>query len=143
MVVQTNPNLKNISQDKLIILCTILSLNTRNPLFQITAETNKPLSLNIRFQSIDLVVSQFLDLGSHLLVQEIAFKLLCALNNRFTISGDSLQYQEYEEVKQYLRKFTFFYCYYYINNYPNDISLLSIKKINQLAIKGLFIINSL
>ena len=46
-------------------------------------------------------------------------------------------------LKQYLRKFNFFYRYYFVKIYPNDFATLSIKKTNMMAIKSLFFIQSI
>lgn len=48
-----------------------------------------------------------------------------------------------ELVQQYLRKFNFFYHYYFVKYYPNDLGKLSRRKTNMLAIKSLFFIQSL
>lgn len=50
---------------------------------------------------------------------------------------------DHERLRQYLRKFNFFYCYYYLKYYPNNLSKLSRKKINTLGVRSLFIIHSL
>ena len=59
-----------------------------------------------------------------------------------TIKLRSTSYQN-ELLKQYLRKFRFFYLYYYLKAYPNDLSTLSIKKINMIAIQSLFFLTSI
>lgn len=46
-------------------------------------------------------------------------------------------------LKQYLRKFSFFYQFYYARHYPNKPTQLSYKKVNMLAIYSLFIFESL
>jgi len=44
---------------------------------------------------------------------------------------------------QYLRKFNFFFRYYYINKYPNDLTKLSYKRINMLGVKTLILIHGM
>ena len=46
-------------------------------------------------------------------------------------------------VKQYLRKFAFYYQYFNLRYYPNDLSTLRAKEINFLALQSLFLIHGI
>jgi hypothetical protein len=48
-----------------------------------------------------------------------------------------------ERLRQYLRKFSFLYRYFYLKVYPNNLSTLSIKKVNMLAIKSIFLLHGI
>jgi hypothetical protein len=76
-------------------------------------------------------------------VQDLISQLIQVLNSVFINSKVEKNCPEYKQFRQYLRKFNFFYNYYYLNKYPNKVSTLSSKKINMLAIKSLFVIHSL
>ena len=96
------------------------------------------------FQSDELAVESLLNIRSDEAIQEVIVKLINAVNS-MTRNVDKLQakYLEPDCIKQYLRKFNFFYRYYYISRYPNDFSMLSFKKVNMLALTSLFFLCSL
>ena len=78
------------------------------------------------------------------LIYQVTDDLLKVLNILDVYNGVEVSYniRNVERLKQYLRKFRFFYQYYYLKCYPNNLSTLSIKKINCIAIKSLFVLNS-
>ena len=75
---------------------------------------------------------------------ELSYQLLQTLNTLTSINNkqnlDNIY--NFDCFKQYLRKFRFFYQYYYLKVYPNDLSTLSFKKVNKLAITSIFILNN-
>jgi hypothetical protein len=130
------------------LVCTILALNTYDPLLQVETkivEQNQILTQNIAFQPTNFLYVYLLSIDTNRSIYELTSPLLQTLDRTFTTNSLKLNNQLYENVflQQYLRKFTFFYCYYYINVYPNDLSRLSDKKLNMLAIRSLFLIHSI
>lgn len=127
-----------VSRD-VIFICTILSLITLDPLFQDKLEIEntfeKEKLSSLLFSPSDLLNnyrnSTVIDLVSQI-IEITAFK----------IKEFGLDNKLFEErlLTQYLRKFNFFYRYFYLKIYPNDLLSLSTKKINMLAIRSLFII---
>lgn len=77
-------------------------------------------------------------------LQRLNFTLLKSLETTMTFDKVYLKYhtQDNKKIRQYLRKFSFFY-YSFMKRYPNDLNKLSQKKMNMIAIKTLFFINSL
>lgn len=71
---------------------------------------------------------------------------LCESNtNRIRVRSEKINIiiKDHNLVRQYLRKFNYLYNYLYTKTYPNQLSKLSSKKINMLAIKSLFLIHNL
>ena len=62
---------------------------------------------------------------------------MISLNNKIKISCDEIAN---EILQKYLERFLFFFQLHYVRYYPNNLSDLSIKKINLLAIESLFIL---
>ena len=92
------------------------------------------------------LVEYLLDKGLKESIKEISTQLiqnLIVLLRYDRIIVTRTQFDKNEQLRQYLRKFSFFYRYYYIKKYPNDLSKLSNKKTNMLAIKSLFLLQSL
>ena len=83
----------------------------------------------LEFQDSTNVLEYLLWSCSSYSLHELIVQLLQTLS---IFSCDNLQNQSFkgERLKQYLRKFAFFYRYYYVNKYPNELSTVSIKKIN-------------
>ena len=141
--ISSHGELANIS-----MICTILALSTWNSLSQTEAkclEQNGVLTQTLIFQPMNFLYAYLLSFILDRSVYNLTSHLLQTLNTAFTANNSkkNLQEDENDLLRQYLRKFTFFYCYYYINTYPNDLSLLSGKRLNMLAIKNLFLIHSI
>ena len=132
----------------LSLICTILALNTWNSLLEAetkSVDQNNSFTQNLLFQPMNFLYIYLSVLNVNAQIYHLTSQLLQTLritfvSNNFKINS---QWNENELLRQYLRKFNFFYCYYYINTYPNDISLLSVKKLNMLAIRSLFLIHSI
>ena len=129
------------------LICSILSLSTWNLLLQgnnMDLYINKIRGLNFIFQSEDFTVESLLNTRSNEAIREIIVKLINVVNS-MTRNVEKLQskYLESDYIKQYLRKFNFFYRYYHISKYPNDFSILSFKEVNMLALRSLFFLCSL
>ena len=58
-------------------------------------------------------------------------------------SINKISEKEKFKIQQYLRQFSFFYQLLILRKYPNSLSDISCKKINTLAIKNLYLLNSL
>ena len=129
---------------KLSLICSILALSSWKRITQKVPRFNKELEV-IKYQPLNFLDDYLSYIQSDTAVQELIIQLLKTFNRNINDKEFRLTQAEIENdrLKQYLRKFNFFYRYYYIKSYPNDLSTLSIKKMNMLAIKSLFFIHSL
>lgn len=129
---------------KLSLICSILALSSWKRITQKVPRFNNELEV-INYQPLNFLDDYLSYIHSDTVVQELIIQLLQTFNRNINEKEFRLTQAEMENdrLKQYLRKFNFFYRYYYIKNYPNDLSTLSIKKMNMLAIKSLFFIHSL
>ena len=99
-----------------------------------------------KYQLTDILLNSRLSLQSNTALREIALLLVQTLN--VTLKRKEMSIQkcneelEIERLKQYLRKFTFFFQAS-MRKYPNQFSLLSSKKTNMLAVQNLFLISGL
>jgi hypothetical protein len=86
-----------------------------------------------------------LDCNLNKILKNIASQLIPILNTTYEFDHQGLYMIKIENnrIQQYLRKFMFLYSYYHLKRYPNDLSRLSFKKINMLAVRNLFLIQSL
>ena len=143
-------NLKDINlySIKIGLICSILALDSFLPSFQ---ETNLRVVDSFTEELIytEQYSSNFLqwlnkirsnDIFQDLLMPFVPILKLMILNDS-CLSKD--QYVVKERLKQYLRKFLFFYRSLYTTHYPNDTSLVSVTKVNTLAIQSLFILYGL
>lgn len=110
-----------------------------------------PLSFNRLRKSTENDISNFLysslvtKRSKNMALQKMASFLIghltniamISLNNKIKISCDEIAN---EILQKYLERFLFFFQLYYVRYYPNNLSDLSIKKINLLAIESLFIL---
>ena len=143
MVSNTLYQTANDTLTRISLLCTIRALDISNSAFQIVVDNNDDNWINYEYQLMNTLFNSCLILQSSTALREIASLLLQTLNvtskyeNISTQRGN--QEIEIERFKQYLRKFTFFFRNY-VREYPNQLSRLSTKKINMLAINNLFFI---
>jgi len=137
---------EDIALIKICLLCSIRALTPWDCLFARKNIDDTILSeSNFEINSNKLLVYFLLDEQLNKLVYDIALQLVEAVIAPFeykTIVHKEL-FSTDDQVQQYLRKFNFLYRYYYANTYPNNLSRLSTKKTNLLAIKSLFFLNSL
>ena len=103
------------------------------------------LETSIFYQGRDLLKDEFFSEFYLILkeqVNEISSQREQVLRIYFSRGANQFNFTalENERFQQYLRKFDFFYRYYYISTYPNDLSLLSTKQSNMLAIRSLFLL---
>ena len=142
--VQTRNSLTDLELIKVSILCSALALNPWN-FVELHSKNvfNDIETLNLK--SLRLLVVYFSNLFSNLALHEVTTSLLQTYKMTFESNNSNLKDidNRNERFKQYLRKFTFFFNYYYNNSYPNDLSKLSRKKINTLAVRSLFFLHSL
>lgn len=111
-----------------------------------------PTQKNIKFEeySIDLrkvffFYSSFLELEVLFYgweIKKILIELITLINNNRLLTNQISQGENYK-LKQYLRKFSFLYKKLVLTNYPNDLSTIKQQKVNMLAIKNLYILDSL
>ena len=136
----------NNTLTKISLLCTILALDVSNPLFQNMVNSKEGDNIMYKYQLTDILLNYHPTLQSNTALQEIALLLVQTLN--VTLKHKEMSIQkcneelEIERLKQYLRKFTFFFQAY-IRKYPNQLSVLSSKKTNMLAVQNLFLISGL
>ena len=129
------------------MICTILALSTWSSLSQTEAkclEQNGVLTQTLIFQPMNFLYAYLLSFILNRSVYNLTSHLLQTLNTAFTANNSkkNLQEDENDLLRQYLRKFTFFYKSF-INIYPNDLGNFSSKDSNMLAIKCLYLLTSL
>ena len=149
MVKYRKPKNENIELLNNCLICSLLALSDSNILLKVQTNhlstNNKILHTITKSQQVDFLLIYLSNIHSKVSLYEIISQLIQTVNTTFKLHSDYLKSSCYENelLKQYLRKFNFFYKYYYINNYPNELSMASIKKINMLAIKSLFLLYSI
>jgi predicted metal-dependent peptidase len=131
-----------IKLSTIILTCSVLALSSGNHLIQKDLlPFNK--SRNLVFTSPSFLYEYMVYINANPILLDLGAELLQAImKTRITHTVIQRKTITNKLVKQYLRKFTFFYRYY-INSYPNDLTTLSRKKINTAAVHGLFLITSL
>jgi hypothetical protein len=137
---------ENSSLLRMVLICSIQSLSPWNslPVSDPDIIQTRYSCLNNTSSSTNILLKYLSNHESMISSRELAFQLLQLLNIRVVNDAPKPSYACYEQehLRQYLRKFRFFYLYYYLKVYPNDLSTLSIKKINKLAIRSLFLLHS-
>ena len=138
---------KSLDQDELFkvsLVCSVLALGSWNIISQTPAKVTITLR-TIKLQPLHSLFFSIANIESNLPLQELVMDLLQTLNTTFDLTDVKLMTIGItnKRLKQYLRKFNFFYSYYYLSVYPNDISTLSRKKTNTLAIKNLFFLHNI
>ena len=134
--------------NEISLICSLYAINLSNYSYQGSIKkVGDDQNLDFIFHSTNLLYC-YLPLicsnNSLLIINSYILQNLNILSTFYNIKVKTKnKYSENERVKQYLRKFAYFYQYYYQKYYPNDLSTLSIKKVNMLAIRNLFFIHSL
>jgi len=146
MVVNSLCQTENKTLARVSLLCTIIALDVSNSIFQTTINNNEEPIVDYEYYLTNILFNYHFNFQSGTALREIALLLVQTSNVTFKYENISMQKDsqeiEIERFKQYLRKFTFFF-HKYIQYYPNELSTLSIKKTNMLAIKNLFFISGL
>lgn len=140
-----NNKRENVKLVTIILICSIRALVNWNPFFENKlAQYSEEISFTLFFkQHSSVFLSEYLlNKELNLTIRKIIFPLIQTLNI-IAEKDNNESIVPYEQLKQYLRKFSFFYRYYYLKAYPNDLSTISTKKINRLAIKALFYLYSI
>ena len=140
---QTKNSLIELELTKISIVCTALALNPWN-FVELESRDVFGNSETVKLKSIDVLVNYVSTISSNIALNELIASLLQTYKMTFERNNSNLtdRGERNERFKQYLRKFTFFFNYYYNKSYPNDLSKLSVKKINTLAVRSLFFIYS-
>ena len=137
-------NIINVDSLNHCLICSLLALGYSNFLFQSNELVVKKDNLTLEFNSPKFLLSYLSNRKQQGFINYLRKQLIKLV---FVIDqpAQKLGVTDFDSnmVRQYLRKFSFFYSYYYLKKYPNDLSLLSIKKINMLAIRSLFILYNL
>jgi hypothetical protein len=126
------------------LVCSVLALGS----WHLTSQNSTQASImlkTLKVHPLNFLFFSLVTVDSNTALQELIKELLQTLNTTFDIAEAKLKIVgvKNERLKQYLRKFNFFYRYYYLSVYPNDLSATSLKKTNTLAIKSLFLIHSI
>lgn len=128
------------------ITCSILALYNDNPVNQsfLTTTTFKS-SRDTRLVTKKILKQLLHNNKTPKTVQILASYLIQYLRNSTSTIKSNRKKNRMGELRfqQYLRRFSFFYKYYYLQYYPNNLNQLSQKKTNMLAIQSLFILQSL
>ena len=139
---KSNNNLLQIS-----LMCSLLALGAGDLLLQNNLQQkikNQTLYQTYQFQSINCIRKYLSSTQSSKALRETIVKMLKTLDSSPTV--DRINLHEVKgggiRIRQYLRKFTFFYKSF-INIYPNDLGNFSSKDSNMLAIKCLYLLTSL
>ena len=130
------------------LICTIFSLSSlvslkRNVLFlhRKNYVTNFSYSKNKKYYILFKENKYIYNLN---ILQKSSYSLKISLSKKYSklfkkiLSKNKLMKTHF--IKQYLRKFSFYYKHDYVNHYPNNISFTSPKKNNMLGIKNLFLL---
>lgn len=144
--VVSNSKYKERELIKISLICSLLALDNWSSFLHFSEESHKEQNFANQIFEIQSTNSLLKDLSptyDNLVSQELIIQLLQILNTTVQIKQDKVKSSGNDVLKQYLRKFSFLYRYYYINIYPNHQRRLSAKKTNLLAIKSLFLIQSL
>ena len=138
---QKIPYIENV---KVSLICSALTLHTWNPISGTNIGDIRRTWVAVEEYKLNYFLLNYVSIVyKNKMLQEIIWKLLQILFKINRGMDGIMKEQDVELFRQYLRKFAFFYRYYYLNNYPNDFSELSAKKINVLAVKSLFLIYGL
>lgn len=126
------------------LICSALALDSDGHLlFKDYLPEEKVYYKHLRFQSLNLTLSYLSEFCSQQSILQLTSELLQDISlSNFRDRNSQKIHPKTTRVRQYLRKFNFFYRYY-VNSYPNNLKTASNKKINMLAIKSLFLISSL
>lgn len=122
------------------LICTIFSLSSlvslkRNVLFlhKKNHVTNSSYPKNKKYY---ILFKENKYIYNSNILQKSSYFLKISLSRKY--SNNKLMKTHF--IRQYLRKFSFYYKHDYVNHYPNNISFTSPKKNNMLGIKNLFLL---
>ena len=141
---------KGLAITKLGLICCLQAINPMQSCSINNSQINKENQVVIVTPKLKMNEPNFLDLENKLtniVLQELIVNLVRDLDKAIIWEFDNVLYgnssiQTNKRIKQYLRKFTFYYCFY-MAKYPMRLANFSQKKINMLAIKTLFFVYSL
>ena len=135
--------LENAVLIKMSLICSLVALNPDNLVVQFSK--SQPFTYNSPHLFFEF---QLLNAGISLLLENKFYSSPYGLDsNSFktdnpTIYNENWEifYGEKKLIYKYVKTFSFFYRYFYKKLYPNDLSTLSTKKLNMVALQSLFII---
>ena len=141
-MLRANPSLETI-----LILCSILTLESQNPFFREQRINNKlyftSLSPNLPYIIINLskveLSKEFYDLVNQKSLRQFAYTIIQPLIFR-TLQPDYKIIQQNKRLKKYLKKFRHLYKRYFSSLNFNKNGVKNDKDINCLAIQTLFLI---
>ena len=132
--------------NKLSLLCSIIAIDGFN---SVNTNQDKLETTNVYRTAMNHPIFIFSgsveNITSNRIIRDLVSSLIVTLKSTLSLNSKILPSFENDhlQLQQYLRRFLFLYCYYYINTYPNDLTKLSVKKINMLAVRNLFLIYNL
>lgn len=137
----------NQSFETILILCSILTLESQNPFFREQRINNKIYfirpSFNLPYSIINLskveLGKEFYDLVNQKSLRQFAYTIIKPLIVR-PLQPEYKSIQQNKRIKKYLKKFRYLYKRYFSNLNFNKNSVKNDKEINYLAIQTLFLI---
>tara|TARA_B100000475_G_scaffold200870_1_gene186437 strand:+ start:170 stop:577 length:408 start_codon:yes stop_codon:yes gene_type:complete len=135
--------MKRSNETPINLICSLLALTTDTNLLK--KKSDDAVKVILQYEEIGFFDESFLTTPLNINKQVIkpciseTFKIVSQLEVTSLLPRD----YEYSKLRQYLRKFSFYYKCYYGRHYPNNLANISNKKINMLGLKSLLNLSSL
>ena len=134
---------------KISLICTILAINNASLVFQNIGEPKTCIMAgshnNFRSKSSVVLFNVLPYIRTNVYFQELVSNLVEISIKMSSVKKGSQfdSFSEKEILRQYLKKFAFYYKFFYLKAYPNNLARISLKNMNMLAVQSLFILNGL